>query len=181
MFGTVWILEACGGIIGILQGDSRERATYSGSNDCDPILLPLFSLIVFGPTRCVDDTALELLHALDIGPFEVVQDTRSVKEDMASLLKEACTAILRVRLLEFDKPFPGVLLPVTSNDFGVEGHVFSQTPYFAHLVEVFPDVRGVRKKTGPVGLRDTRYKTDPKEMQGYHGRLTFRAKGYVYA
>lgn len=114
----------------------------------------------------MDDPALELLHALDIGPFEVVQDARSVKKDMASLLEEACATILRVRLLEFDKPFAGLLLPVTSNDFGVEGHVFSQTPDFAHLVEVFPDVRGVRKETGPVGLKCERYKTDPKEMKG---------------
>jgi hypothetical protein len=97
------------------------------------------------------DFAFKLLHALDVGPFEVVQDTCSMEEHMTSVLEKTSSAI-RVCLLQLDQPFSGLLLPITPDDLGIEGHVLSQAPYFADLVKILPDIRRVREEARPVGL-----------------------------
>src|SRR5271155_2737021 len=84
-----------------------------------------------------DHLSLEFLHALNIWPFEVVQDSSTVQEHVASLIEQFCLPI-RLGLLHLDEPLASFLLPICSNDLSVEGHVFSQTPNFADFVKVFP-------------------------------------------
>ena len=88
---------------------------------------------------CEAYSAFELLHALNLGPLEIVKDSCPVKEQMTSFVEQSGGAI-SLGLFELDKPFTCVLLPVCANNFGVECHVFSKTPHFTHLVKVLPNV-----------------------------------------
>lgn len=170
-----------------LHGWDGLDATRTGADDGDTVVLPLLLLIVLGPPRRVDDLTLEFLHALDVGPLEVVQNTSAVEEDVTSLLEDADGGAIRgIGLLEFDEPFASLLLPVTSNDFRVEGHVFPETPYVAHLVQIFPDVRAVGEEAWPIGLNGREANAVSVHCQGrvpgsweigWVYALTFKAKG----
>ena len=146
----------------------RLDGRRSRANHCDAVVLPLVCLVLLRPLRRVDDLRwsaksevvdlirmsnlpLELLHTLDLRPLEVVEDARTVEEQIASIFKQPRCPV-RLRLLELDQPFALVLFPVATDDFGFEGHIFSQAPNIADLVQVFPDVWCVREETGPVGL-----------------------------
>lgn len=138
-----------------LHGRNRLDTTCARADDGNTVIFPLFLLVIVWPPCCVDDFALEFLHSFDVRPLVVIQNPSTVQEDMASLFEEAdCRAIRWVCLLELDKPFASLLLPVTANDFRVESHVFPETPYFAHLIQIFPDVWAVREKAWPIGLGD---------------------------
>lgn len=136
-----------------LHGRDGLDATGTGADDGDTVVLPLLLLIVLGPPRGVDDLTLELLHPFNVRPLEVVQNAGAVEEDVTSLLEDADGgAVGGIGLLEFDEPFASLLLPVTSNDFRVEGHVFPETPHIAHLVQIFPDVGAVGEEAWPIRL-----------------------------
>lgn len=79
------------------------------------------------------DLALEFLHALNHWPLEVVQNTRTVQEQIAGVFEQPCRTV-RLCLLKLDKPFALILVPITTNDFRFEGHIFPQAPDIAHLV-----------------------------------------------
>lgn len=51
----------------------------------DAIVCPLFLLIVLWPDSGVYLTAFELLYALDLRPFEVIQDASCVEQEVALL------------------------------------------------------------------------------------------------
>ena len=125
----------------------------TGANNSDTVILPLLLLIVIRPSRGVDDFALELLHALDVRPLEVIQDPRAVEKDVASLFELADRrARCRICLLQLHQPFARLLLPVAADNLGVEGHVFAEPPDIAHFIQVLPDVWAVREEARPVGL-----------------------------
>ncbi len=130
---------------------SQAVSTHARADDRHSILFPLFSLIILGPACSMDDASLELLHTLNIRPFEVVQDTSPVEQNMAPIFEQPGRTV-RVRLFQLDEPLPSLLLPVAPNDFGVEGHVFPQPPHFAYFVQVFPDIRRIGEETRPVRL-----------------------------
>ncbi len=71
---------------------------------------------------------------------------------MASIIEKSCCAIW-FGLLEFYKPFASFLLPVRSDNFCAEMHVFTEAPDFANLVEVLPDIRRVAEEPWPVGIQ----------------------------
>ena len=58
---------------------------------------------------------------------------------MTSLIEESGCAVC-LGLFELDKPFASILLPICSNDFGAEVHVFPEAPDFADLVQILPDI-----------------------------------------
>jgi hypothetical protein len=95
--------------------------------------------------------ALELLHPLDLWPFVVIQDACAMQKQVAGIFKQPGRAV-GFCLLELDEPLALVLVPVTADDFGVERHVFPQTPDFADLVQVLPDIRCIGEEPWPVGL-----------------------------
>jgi hypothetical protein len=47
-------------------------------------------------------------------------------------------------------PLALLFLPITTNNFSIEGHVFSQVERVANLVEILPDVRRVREISRPI-------------------------------
>ena len=83
---------------------------------------------------------LERFHALDLGPLEVVQNSCTMQQHVASFFEEPTCAI-GLGLFQLHEPFSCLLLPVAAHHLSVEGHVFPQTPNVADLVEVFVDVR----------------------------------------
>lgn len=99
------------------------------------------------------DLSLEFLHAFNIRPLEVVENTCSVEEQMAPVFEDPRASICWICLLEFDQPFASLLLPVASNDLSVEGHVFTKAPDFTDFVQVLPDVWRVGEEARPVGLK----------------------------
>ena len=131
------------------------------------ILLPLFCLIVLRPFRRVNYLcklvsqvamtrdchyfALESFNALYFWPFIVVEDASPIKKHMASFFEFFDVAIVLL-LFDFDQPLARVILPICASNFTVEVHVFAQTPDFADLVEVFPDIGRVGEEPRPVRL-----------------------------
>jgi hypothetical protein len=95
--------------------------------------------------------SFESIHAFNLWPFEIIQDPRAMKQHMTAILKQSSRPIT-LRLLEFNQPFTTVLLPVASDDFGAEVHVFPQSPDLTDFVEVFPDVGGVGEEARPFRL-----------------------------
>lgn len=141
----------------------------AGANNSNTVVLPLFLLIIVRPFRGVHDLALELLHSFNIRPLEIIQDASAVEEDVASLFELADRrAGRRVCLPEFDQPFSSLLLPVAADHLGVEGHVFSETPYLTHLVQVLPDVWAVGEEARPIGLWMQR-NADARVSEPYFG------------
>lgn len=126
-----------------LHGGHSLNAAGTTANHDDFVLLPLFCLVILIPPGGVQYLALEFLDASDIGPFVVVENSCAVEQDMATIFKEARRPGGGIGLFELDQPLASLLLPVASNHFGVERHVFAQTPDFADFVQVFPDVRRV--------------------------------------
>lgn len=131
---------------------SRQNvSTHSRSNDRDSVLLPFFRLIVLWPSGSVDDAALEFLHALNIGPLEVVQNACPMKKHVTSVLEQPRGSV-GIGLLQLDEPLASLLLPVTSDHFGFEVHVLAESEYLANFVEVLPDVGRIGKESRPFGL-----------------------------
>ncbi len=56
------------------------------------------------------------------------------------------------RFPQLNLPFTLILLPPTSYNFGVEGHILPQVERVAHFVQVLPDIRGIGKEARPIGL-----------------------------
>ena len=82
------------------------------------------------------------------------EDARGVQEDVAAVF-ELSGLLAREDLAEFDSPFALVLVPVATGHLGVEGHVLAEVEDVAHLVEVCPQVGGVRVEARPVGVLDS--------------------------
>lgn len=99
----------------------------------------------------VSDLALELLHTLNFRPLEVVQNARTMQKHVTSIFKQPRRTV-GFRFLELDEPFSLVLVPVTANNFGSEGHKFPKAPDVANLVQVLPNVWCVGEEAWPVGL-----------------------------
>ena len=74
---------------------------------------------------------------------------------MAAFIEES--GLSAFGFFQFDQPLAGVLLPVGADDFGVELHVLAETPYFADLVEVLPDVRAVAEEAWPVWVQSWKW------------------------
>lgn len=106
----------------------------SRANDCNIVVLPLLCLVVTGPPSGVNDFALELiLQAWDRRPLEVVQDTGTMEKEIA-IIFEFAGFLARLCLSELDSPLPLLLVPVRSNDLGVESHELSKIKSVANLV-----------------------------------------------
>lgn len=91
----------------------------------------------------MNNSAVELGEAFDLGPLIVVEDARAVQENMAAVLNDLRLASLSVCLADFDEPFTSLLLPVAPDDFSGEDHVLTQLPHLAYGVEVLPDISRV--------------------------------------
>ena len=106
------------------RGHSLNAAGATANHD-DFVLLPLFLLVLLIPPGRVEDLALELFDAGDIGPFVIVEDSGAVEQDMATVFKDARRAGGGIGFFKLDQPFTGLLLPVASHHFGVEVHILA--------------------------------------------------------
>lgn len=108
-----------------LHGGHGLNAAGATANHDDFVLLPLFFLVILIPLGRVQDFALEFLDARDIRPLVVVENSGAVEQDMATIFKDARCTGGGIGLFELNQPFASLLLPVASNHFGVERHVFA--------------------------------------------------------
>lgn len=54
---------------------------------------------------------------------------------------------------KFYLPLAYLFLPIAAHNFGIEVHVLLQIEYFAHFVEICPDVRCEREESWPVRVQ----------------------------
>ena len=94
--------------------------------------------------------AQSIQHPAPSGTYlEVIQDPSTIQQQVAMVLK--LPRLLAGHLLsQLYRPLALVFLPVTANDFSIEGHVFLQLERAAHLVEILPDIRRVGKVPRPI-------------------------------
>jgi hypothetical protein len=53
-------------------------------------------------------------------------------------------------LAQCDFPLAGAFLPFSSNDFGVESHVFAKIEHFHNLEQILLDIGCIREEAGPI-------------------------------
>lgn len=64
--------------------------------------------------------AFEIMQALNVRPLEIVQDSSSVEQQIALLLKLVRLLLSRALLAQLHLPFPGVFQPI-----GFERHTLA--------------------------------------------------------
>ena len=96
-----------------------------------------------------DDLPLELVQSFNIRPFEIIEDPRSVEQQIAFLLKLYGDRS-RIALPKSDGPLTGLFVPITANDFGVECHIFAKVEGLTHFVQILPNFWGVTGVSRPV-------------------------------
>lgn len=92
--------------------------------------------------------AFELLQARDSGPAPLVQDTCGIGEDLAFVLEDLASFVLKLEL-----PDPRVLVPDRLDELGVELNALPQVELVGRLLDVCEDLGGFDVVRRPIGVR----------------------------
>jgi hypothetical protein len=97
----------------------------------------------------VDQFALEIVQAFDIGPLPFVQHPSAHHEDVANVLDN----LIRAHFLKFGMPFASFLVPSSFYAFPVEVHVLSDVVLIGHFSPILQDFRRSGIKLTPFDVR----------------------------